>query len=210
MRFIYRFDDGKNTDKVIEFKKNLPFLTNEDISSYYELRRRAKSANRPMDLNSKCMELIVEQIREISGEDQIKILDAGGGRLYLAKLIYEKTGNHVTALDMQKPRDLFEGVVFIVGDIKQMPFKNKQFDVVLCTHVLEHIRDPKDAIRELLRVTKRKLIVIMPRQREYLYSNDLHINYCPYLYNFINFIGLKEAHYQELGGDFVCVADFEV
>lgn len=40
----------------------------------------------------------------------------------------------------------------LVGDAHQLPFKDAEFKVILCTEVLEHLRDPKIAIAEMQRV----------------------------------------------------------
>lgn len=39
-------------------------------------------------------------------------------------------------------------------DIHQIPFPENQFDVILCNHVLEHVRDDIQAMREMYRVLK--------------------------------------------------------
>ncbi|HVR60804.1 MAG TPA: methyltransferase domain-containing protein [Polyangia bacterium] len=39
--------------------------------------------------------------------------------------------------------------------VEQMPFADKEFDFVYCSHVLEHVADPERACRELQRVGKR-------------------------------------------------------
>lgn len=39
-------------------------------------------------------------------------------------------------------------------DIHQIPFSENQFDVILCNHVLEHVRDDLQAMREMYRVLK--------------------------------------------------------
>lgn len=39
-------------------------------------------------------------------------------------------------------------------DVTVLPFGNDQFDVVLCSHVLEHVPDDRKAMRELHRVLK--------------------------------------------------------
>lgn len=44
--------------------------------------------------------------------------------------------------------------VDIVGDAHSMPFKDGEFDVVLCTEVLEHLHTPEKAIAEMYRVLK--------------------------------------------------------
>ena len=52
----------------------------------------------------------------------------------------------------------------IVSDINEMPVDDASFDIVLCTEVLEHVSDPKLAIKEMIRVLKPggKLIITAP------------------------------------------------
>lgn len=52
-----------------------------------------------------------------------------------------------------------------VSDITNMPFKDRYFDVVICSEVLEHIPDDKKALSELVRVVKPggDLVVSVPR-----------------------------------------------
>jgi SAM-dependent methyltransferase len=42
----------------------------------------------------------------------------------------------------------------VIGDLTRLPFADDSIDVVLCTEVLEHCRDPKGACREIYRVVK--------------------------------------------------------
>jgi len=39
-------------------------------------------------------------------------------------------------------------------DIHQIPFADNHFDVVLCNHVLEHVRDDQQVMKEFFRVLK--------------------------------------------------------
>jgi len=39
-------------------------------------------------------------------------------------------------------------------DVTAMPFPDDQFDLILCSHVLEHVPDDRQAMRELYRVLK--------------------------------------------------------
>jgi ubiquinone/menaquinone biosynthesis C-methylase UbiE len=41
-------------------------------------------------------------------------------------------------------------------DVTRLPFKNSSFDSVICSEVLEHIRDDARAISELVRILKPK------------------------------------------------------
>ena len=42
----------------------------------------------------------------------------------------------------------------IVGDIHALPFDNNTIDAILCISVLEHVEDPRQAIKEMYRVLK--------------------------------------------------------
>lgn len=50
--------------------------------------------------------------------------------------------------------DLFSPIADIKADILSLPFEEASFDVILCNHVLEHIPDDLQAMRELYRVLK--------------------------------------------------------
>jgi predicted SAM-dependent methyltransferase len=50
--------------------------------------------------------------------------------------------------------DLHSPLADVKADICALPFENNSFDVVLCNHVLEHIKDDIQAMLELYRVMK--------------------------------------------------------
>ena len=50
--------------------------------------------------------------------------------------------------------DLNSPLADVKADICNLPFKDNEFDVILCNHVLEHIPDDTKAIKELYRVLK--------------------------------------------------------
>ena len=56
------------------------------------------------------------------------------------------------------------------------------------THTLEHVRNIHVAIRELRRIARKRIIVV-PRQRPYKYTFDLHLNFFPYTYSLQSIIG---------------------
>lgn len=85
-----------------------------------------------------------------------------------------------------------------------MPFNNDTFDTVICTHALEHIKDVKTALKELRRICRRKLIIVVPCQREYRYTFDLHINFYPYRYNVEALLG-SNVVIELLDNDWLCV-----
>lgn len=50
--------------------------------------------------------------------------------------------------------DLFSPLADVKADICNLPFKDNSYDLILCNHVLEHIPDDTQAMRELFRVMK--------------------------------------------------------
>ena len=48
--------------------------------------------------------------------------------------------------------DLYSPLADVKADICDLPFEDEQFDVIFCNHVLEHIPDDTQAMRELYRV----------------------------------------------------------
>lgn len=47
----------------------------------------------------------------------------------------------------------------IEADVNHLPFENKSFEIVISLNVLEHLNEPGNAIRELLRCTSRYLVI---------------------------------------------------
>jgi ubiquinone/menaquinone biosynthesis C-methylase UbiE len=69
--------------------------------------------------------------------------------------------------------------------IEKLPFADRAFDTVVCTHVIEHILDYRAAIAELRRITGRRLIIVVPRERESIYAFNPHFNFFPYRHSFL-------------------------
>jgi len=59
---------------------------------------------------------------------------------------------------------------FSVVDIESLPFKDKEFDFVYCSHVLEHVKNPGIACRELMRVGARGYIETPTRTSDIMYN----------------------------------------
>jgi SAM-dependent methyltransferase len=81
-----------------------------------------------------------------------------------ASLELQKLGHEVIALDLIESRVVEakkRGVNAIVGSMENLPFKDKEFDTGLYSHVLEHSFDFEKAVSEAKRVFKR-LIIIVP------------------------------------------------
>lgn len=129
----------------------------------------------------------------------IKFLDAGCG-----PQPYKKHCSHVNyyAQDFaeydgkgdqkgSQNKDWVYGSLNFECDITNIPVENNYFDAVLCTEVLEHVKDPLLAIKELSRITK-------PGGRIFLTAPVCSIPHQTpyYFYN-----GFSEYWYRELAKD---------
>jgi ubiquinone/menaquinone biosynthesis C-methylase UbiE len=77
------------------------------------------------------------------------------------------------------------GLRYIYGNAEQIPLEDFSVDTVICTHVLEHVIDIRKAIDEIRRVARKRIIIIVPAQRSYLYTFDLHVRFFPYVHSFL-------------------------
>ena len=92
-----------------------------------------------------------------------KILDAGCGEGLLMECF---NGKNVFGIDLnpdnveEARRKSYQKV--IIGNLKNLPYKNKEFDETICIETIQFIGEPEKAFRELLRITKGKIILTSP------------------------------------------------
>jgi SAM-dependent methyltransferase len=79
--------------------------------------------------------------------DRLKVLHIAPEQCFLTRF-RKLTNLDYTTADLESP------LADIKLDVQQMPFADNVFDVVICNHVLEHVPDDRQAIREILRVLK--------------------------------------------------------
>jgi len=51
---------------------------------------------------------------------------------------------------------------FVLADAHYLPFHDQTFDMVVCSHVLEHLHNPLQTLKEMRRVCKHKVILRVP------------------------------------------------
>jgi ubiquinone/menaquinone biosynthesis C-methylase UbiE len=52
---------------------------------------------------------------------------------------------------------------FLVLDVQRLPFRDQVWDFTFCSHVLEHVEQPGEACRELMRVSRQGYIEVPTR-----------------------------------------------
>jgi len=116
--------------------------------------------HKELDKNWKYFPVYMEKIKVINEILEkcrnLKILDAGCGEGVLVEKYREK-GFNIIGVDLN-----YSGKYVKKGDIKKMPFKNQEFDLILCLDVLEHINisEHEKVIDEIYRITKKKGVII--------------------------------------------------
>jgi len=86
--------------------------------------------------------------------DKLKVLHFAPEQAFYKRFRALKYLNYTTT-------DLNSPLADVKADICNLPFKENEFDVILCNHVLEHIPDDTMAMQELFRVLKPKGMAIL-------------------------------------------------
>lgn len=108
------------------------------------------------------------------------VLDIGSGDKphWRADVLVDKfpEGEHAVqragAAEALTPRALFD------ADAGDLPFADKVFDYVICSHVLEHVLDPAAAMREMMRVGKAGYIEVPHVGSARLLDFSSHLWWC--------------------------------
>jgi ubiquinone/menaquinone biosynthesis C-methylase UbiE len=117
--------------------------------------------------------ILAEQINAHTPRDVRNILDVGCGDGYLLHILQKNSSKDIKyyGLDQSLTRlkRVLEKIPLVkntLGEITLLPFRNNSFDVVICSEVLEHVLKYRTALQELLRITKKYVIITVPYDQE--------------------------------------------
>lgn len=175
MWIFFRLLFKDKATRFMDFKEQALDLGEAGLRDLY-VELHASHLERDTDLNRRCLERVLS---DVVGET---VLDVGCGSGRLVRGIAGLEVKRVIGLDTHLPHGAQSGerVQWVAGSAERLPFPTAGVDTVVCTHTLEHVVDIEMAIRELRRVAARRVIVVVPMQREYRYTFDLHLHFFPY------------------------------
>ena len=176
------------TNDFMKFKNWVFRRSEKEFGNLYERTLHVQELQGETDLNQQCLEEILKLAKNK------KILEVGCGRGLLANSLSKN--NDVTACDIVINEGLAEKypkVTFTEANIERLPFKDNEFDIVVTTHTLEHVRDLATAVSEVKRVAREVVIIVVPRQRPYKYTFSLHTQFFPYEWSLESAFGYEEG-----------------
>jgi 2-polyprenyl-3-methyl-5-hydroxy-6-metoxy-1,4-benzoquinol methylase len=104
-------------------------------------------------------------------------LDAGCGEGFVAEIMLrqmpglELTGFDFNPESVELAKQKNPAATFVEASIFDIPFDANSFDLVGCFEVLEHQTDPRSALKELVRVSNRHVIVSVPHEPYFSLAN---------------------------------------
>lgn len=96
------------------------------------------------------------------------VVDIGCGEGFGMEQLYKNhIGNSYVGLDsssvaLKTAKKIHPQFKYVKGSIYNSPFRDKQFDLVMCSEVLEHLTYPDKAILELQRISKKYILISVP------------------------------------------------
>ena len=107
-----------------------------------------------------------------------KIVDIGCG--------YSANKNASVIADIQDLSYFYKGKNFIKISGKKLPFKDKEFDFVIASHVIEHVEDFEFFMKELERISPRGYIELPTRLGDNLVFENRNDHIWWFTYNDVN------------------------
>lgn len=131
------FDKYNNSNKIVKY------LMNGFFSSIKELLKDIKFKN---------------------------VMEAGCGEGYVSDFVYRNYRNlHIDSFDIsekvinQAKKD-FPYINFSTGSIYKIECEDNTYDLVIASEVLEHLEEPQRALKELMRISKRYILLSVPNE----------------------------------------------
>lgn len=127
--------------------------------------------------------VVIGKIAELAPES---FLDAGCGEGFVSEYLLQRLpGLEIAGFDwnpesVAMAANRNPAADYLVADVTSLPFDDASFDIAGCFEVLEHLHEPEKALSELLRVSRRGIVLSVPHEPWFCMANvargkNLHI-----------------------------------
>jgi len=119
---------------------------------------------------------------EINAYEPDSILDVGCGEGRTTRFVADQFSVAIHGAELEghlltEARILVPEARFVCASVYALPYPDRAFDVVVATEVLEHLHDPSGAVRELLRVARKAVILTVPHEPWWRLANMMRGKY---------------------------------
>ena len=165
---------AKCSDAIVCAVKQFPSFSISFLALAQQIFSNAKDKSR--------YNLYQERIYNFDIRPSDKVLDIGSGHIpfplatHLAdiSLTDNMIGRAGAAFRQIKGRPTYE------CSVELTPFADKEFDFVYCSHVLEHVPNPSQACKELIRIAKRGYIETPSKSKDIFLCSAIPSNHISY------------------------------
>ena len=168
---------GGYASRAAAFRERAVHLTDAEYEEHY---RNAPPLHEDGDNSTACLQAVAA---DIVGDS---LCDVGCGTGALLRFVADAAPvKRMAGCDFILSAPTDDRFEYHQMRIENLPFRDKEFDTVVCTHVIEHILDHRQAIAELRRIARRRVIIVVPREREGRYTFNPHFHFFPYTHSFL-------------------------
>jgi len=199
--YQYWFNGSEDMDSIIRFKEVVHSMSDEEFTTFYE-KLKCRANIRPTDCSEASLRWVLQRIDV--GKNK-SLLDVGCGRGHCIEK-FLGIGLEVTGCDIYQKPTVATASRYVQGNVESLPFKDRSFDIVTCFHTLEHVRRLGAALHELKRVARNRLFLIVPQQRFFRFTLDLHIHFFYSQAYFRSLVDCEPGECAQIGGDIVYCA----
>jgi ubiquinone/menaquinone biosynthesis C-methylase UbiE len=200
--FFYIWYKGhtKEIKTYMDFKSIAYDMTEEEFTEVYR-NLDCMARDRPTDLSTPSINYMLTQLDPTAES----LMDVGCGNGFWLNAVGEHNKKlKLTGCDLYDKVEL-KNADYVKGSVYKLPFPDNAFDIVSCHHVIEHLRELPDAIKELKRVARKQLVIVTPRQRYYYYTMDMHLNFYPIASYLQKAIQIQDNICKDIQGDWVYI-----
>jgi len=161
-----------------------------------------------------------EKIKSIKRSDHVLEIGPGGVPHPRADVLLERMFESEKVAQAQRgfASELKTNKKIIYYDREIFPFRDKEFDYVICSHVLEHILDIKGFIKEMFRVARKGYVEYPLVYYDYIYNFPEHVMFLKFnqgklfylpksLTALSEFSEVNKLFYESLKAEHVCLVD---